>query len=286
MAAAGGLIFSLYIRRRIESINQTCTRIMSGELTNRAVVSGSDDEFDHLAQNINAMLTRINELIDGIRDISYNVAHDLRTPLNRLRNRLERLETAQTTGQVSGREVYEALKDIDRLIATFDSILRIAQAEVGAGIEHFTDVDLSALVQDVVDLYAALAEEKQQHLTAVIENGITLKGDRNLLTQAFANLIDNAIKYTPQGGAIAIRLQAHGQEIKLEVADSGSGIPPEYHQKVKQKFFRLEQSRTSPGNGLGLSLADAAFQLHSATLTFSDNAPGLIATVTFGTRTA
>jgi signal transduction histidine kinase len=172
-------------------------------------------------------------------------------------------------------EVRLSLVEIDALVATFNAILRIAQAEMGAGVEQFTDFNLSEAVIDVADLYRPVAEEKSQHITLEAAPDVTFNGDRHLITQTVANILDNAIKYTPRGGAIAVTLSVGPSLIELAVADSGPGIPKAFHHKVTEKFFRLEQSRSSPGNGLGLSLVSAAVKLHKGDLSFADNEPGL-----------
>ncbi len=276
LAAAGGMLISYTIYRRIEAINQAFRRVAAGALTTRVKVAGTGDEFDHLAMHLNQTLNRICELIDGVRDISYSVAHDLRTPLNRLRHRLESLLAPQVTQEKMTQEVRVSLAEIDALVGTFNAILRIAQAEMGAGVEQFTDFDLSQAVLDVADLYRPVAEEKSQHMTTEIAENITFNGDRHLMTQTVANILDNAIKYTTKGGAIAVTLSATDSYFELKIADSGPGIPEAFHGKVVEKFFRLEQSRSSPGNGLGLSLVSAAVKLHRGDLSFANNAPGLV----------
>lgn len=271
MALTGGLIIAHNINRRIEVINQVCRKVMTGDLEKRVKVTGSGDSFDKLAENFNQMMTRICDLIDGIKNISANVAHDLRTPLNRLRHRLENINGAKNSSD----QIKAAISEIDQLVATFNAILRISQAETGAGKEQFNYFNLSAVMQDVIDLYSALAEEKNIIFQSDIENNIIFHGDKHLLAQSVANLIDNALKYTPQGGKVSVSLQKNEDNIFIIVADNGPGIPEEFHEKVKEKFFRLEKSRTTPGSGLGLSMVDAAVKLHNGRITFSDNNPGL-----------
>lgn len=276
LGAVGGVYLARHIGRRLEMLNVMCARVMAGAMDERVPVSGADDEFDHLAENFNHMLARIGELIDGIRDISASVAHDLRTPLNRLRHRLERLEhSASLTPQRTKEELRLAITEIDALVSTFNAILRIAQAESGAQVERFEPFDLSGVMQDLCDLYEALAEDRRIAMHCTIEENVTAYGDRHLLTQAFANLLDNAIKYTPQHGRIEVRLTRSDEEIRITIADNGPGIPHELYGRVTEKFFRLEQSRSTPGNGLGLSLAKAAVSLHHGELIFSGNHPGL-----------
>ena len=279
LAAVGGMLISYIIYRRIEAINQAFRRVAAGALQTRVRVTGTGDEFDHLAMHLNQTLNRICELIEGVRDISYSVAHDLRTPLNRLRHRLESLLAPQLDKERITDEIRVSLGDIDALVATFNAILRIAQAEMGAGVEQFADFNLSEVVADVTDLYRPVAEEKSQQLTLDVGEEVTFHGDKHLITQAVANLLDNAIKYTQKGGHIAVRLAAAEMSIDLILSDDGAGIPQAFHHRVTEKFFRLEQSRSSPGNGLGLSLVSAAVKLHKGELAFTDNAPGLVVTI-------
>jgi signal transduction histidine kinase len=274
LAAVGGMLISYTIHRRIEAVNQAFRRVAAGALLTRVRVTGTGDEFDHLAVHLNQTLNRICELIDGVRDISYNVAHDLRTPLNRLRHRLESLLASSMTKDQT-EQVRLSIAEIDALVATFNAILRIAQAELGAGVEQFGDFNLSEVVADVVDLYRPVAEEKSQQVSVEIAPDATLHGDRHLITQAVANVLDNAIKYTPKGGHIAVTLAVAENTIELKLADDGPGIPEAFHSRVTEKFFRLEQSRSSPGNGLGLSLVSAAIKLHKGELSFMSNDPGL-----------
>lgn len=278
LSAAGGFFLSRTIERRLEGINQTCRKVMGGDLQTRVAVSGSADEFDHLAGNVNAMLNRICELIEGVRDISHNVAHDLRTPLGRLRNRLEILAAGPQTSDAVHDELRGAIAEVDALVATFNAILRISQAEMGAGFEHFQNFDLSATAENISELYRPVAEDKSLQYRAEIEQGLLCNGDRHLLSQAIANLLDNAIKYTPSG-EVALTLSHDEDGLLLTVSDDGPGIAPEYYEKVTGKFFRMESSRHSPGSGLGLSLVQAAIKLHGGELLFGDNAPGLKVTV-------
>jgi signal transduction histidine kinase len=279
LAAAGGMLLSWTMYRRIEIVNQAFRKVAAGALDTRVKVVGTGDEFDHLAVHLNQTLTRICELIDGIRDISYNVAHDLRTPLQRLRHRLESTQLPGADKEQMGEQVRLSIGEVDSVVATFNAILRIAQAELGAGIEQFTVFNLSEATEDIVDLYRPVAEEKAQQLTMEIAEGVMLNGDRHLVPQMIANILDNAIKYTPKAGKILVTLAVDAQQVLLKIADNGPGIPDAFYHKVTEKFFRLEKSRSSPGNGLGLSLVSAAVKLHKGELSFADNAPGLVVTI-------
>jgi signal transduction histidine kinase len=271
----GSALFSSVIKRRLERVNQICGQVISGNLDVAVPVTGSGDEFDHLATNVNTMLTRIAELVKGLKQTSDNIAHDLRTPLARHRIRLEGLINHPPRISQMQEHLKTGIDEVDMIVETLNSILRISQAQSGVASGHFVRFDLSSVMIDVVEFYAEFADQKDITMLDSIPFGITVTGDKPLITQAIANLIDNAIKYTPSGGEIAVALSQHDAMIECIVADNGPGIPTEYYDKVKERFFRLEASRTSAGTGLGLSLVDAMAKLHRGELTFSDNAPGL-----------
>jgi len=276
----GGVLMSRASLRRIEAINRTTREIIEGDLARRIPTRGSDDDFDELAQNLNAMLERIEALMEGIRHVSEGVAHDLRSPLTRLRHRLETARMAGRDPEEQRRLIEASIAEADTLLATFNALLRIAEAESGRGRAGFAPVDLDVVAQDVIDLYEPVAQEKKQTLTAALQPA-RLVGDRHLLSQALANLLDNAIKCSPDGGRIDVTLSTGDAGARLTVADNGPGIPPEYRGKVLERFFRLDPSRSTPGSGLGLSLVAAVARLHDATLTLDDNHPGLRITIAF-----
>jgi signal transduction histidine kinase len=265
--------------RRIELINQTSRNIMAGDLSQRIPIRGSGDELDQLAGNLNTMIDEIERLMDGIRHVSDNIAHDLRTPLTRLRNRLEQLLVDLEDGSPYRSQVEQGIAEADQLLATFAALLRIARIEAGGHKARFKPVDLAALVGDAAELYEALAEEKQLRFSTRVDASVSLEGDRDLLFQALTNLIDNAIKYTPAGGEVSLELMRVGKTADIAVSDTGSGIAETERDKVGQRFYRLESSRNTPGSGLGLSLVKAVAKLHRATLLLEDNAPGLKATL-------
>jgi signal transduction histidine kinase len=268
--------------RRLDSINSTSREIMAGDLSRRLPLSRAGDEFDTLARNLNRMLDRIERLMKGMREVTDSVAHDLRSPLNRLRNRLEGILRRLSPEDAEGTEIDAAILEADKLMATFDSLLLIAEAEAGAARNSMGQVDLSALAHDVWELYAPVAEESGIELDMARLNGpVPVRGNGNLLSQALANLVDNAIKYTPTGGRIQITAERNGEGAVLSVADNGPGIPEEDRPRVIERFVRLEASRHSPGTGLGLSLVAAVARLHEAQLELSDNHPGLKASVIF-----
>jgi signal transduction histidine kinase len=280
IAALCSTLIMRIISRRLSTVNQACTRVIHGNIKDRVHRSGSDDAFDHLAENFNSMLSWINDLIDGIRDVSNNIAHDLRSPLNRLRNRLENILIHQPDQEQTLHQIQSAIAEIDSLMATFNALLKISQAEAGAGIEQFSLLNLSELTSDVIDFYTPLAEEKEIELSSYIDDDIFINGEKHLISQAFANIIDNAIKYTPAAGTVLIHLSLIHGHAEFSVSDNGTGIPPAYYARVKERFFRLDNSRTTPGNGLGLSLVNAVIKLHQSEIIFSENKPsGLIVTI-------
>jgi len=285
LAMFGGIMMSRSTSKRVEIINQTSQKIMRGNLALRIPDRGTNDEFDQLARNLNEMLDRIVQLMEGIKHVSDSIAHDLRTPLTRLRNQLE--NTLLTVDRDQDKEqVAKSVAEADQLLATFNALLRIARLEVGNKISNFQAFELSGLTQDAAELYEALAEDKQQKFSLTIEQSVNIMGDRDLLFQTLCNLIDNAIKYTPEGGKIDISLTANQNETFLCVADSGIGIPEEERDKVFQRFYRVAKSRSLPGNGLGLSFVLAVMDLHQGKISLADNEPGLRIELQFPKQTS
>ncbi len=275
LALAGGLMMTSSMVRRIEAINDTSREIVEGDLTRRIPASGADDDFDKLVANLNGMLDRITGLMDAVRQVSDNIAHDLRTPLTRLRSRLEIARAQQGQSAAEARTAIEqAIEEADSLLSTFQALLRIARIEAEQRREGFAAVALGPLLTDVAELYEPVAAEHGQMLTVDLSKPLTTEGDRDLLFQAVANLVDNAIKYTPSGGRIVLGLQAGGEAVELYVADSGPGIPADQQERVFDRFHRLETSRSTPGSGLGLSLVRAVARLHGAGIRVTDNQPG------------
>jgi signal transduction histidine kinase len=283
LALLGGILMSRGLLRRIELINQTSREIMAGDLSQRIPTSGSTDDYDQLAGNLNAMLDEIERLMQGIRHVSDNIAHDLRTPLTRLRNRLEQLHTDLDINSPYLEQVERSITEADQLLSTFSAILRIARIEAGGHRANFAPVDLAALMHDAVELYEALAEEKNITISNQADASVYIDGDRDLLFQVLVNLLDNAVKYTPQDGQISLVIQKDNLVTELIVADSGPGIPIDERDKVDQRFYRLERSRSTPGSGLGLSLVTAVAHLHHANFLLKDNHPGLKAVLRFKT---
>ncbi len=276
LALVGGVLLALSAERRLAEINRTTRQIMAGDLSRRAPLKGSDDEHDELAQNINAMLDQIQNLLDGMRHVGDSVAHDLRGPITRLRNRLETVAAADTPNRD---DVADCVAQLDQVLATFNALLRIARVESGAYRSAFTTVDLQPIVRDVCELYQAAAEDKDVTLQADAQQSVEVFGDRELLAQVLTNLVDNAVKYTPTGGKVRIALERAGDTARLRVADSGPGIPASDRSRVLQRFTRLDRARSLPGNGLGLALVNAVAVQHHGRLTLGDNDPGLVVTV-------
>lgn len=275
----GGFLFSRTIMGRVERITRTCRRIMRGDLSQRIEGAGDTDELARLSDSVNEMLDQIERLMKGLREVSDNVAHDLRTPLNRLRARLE-VAVGNAIEPEEKAELQEAIEEADGLLATFSSLLRITRAEASLR-RSFDTVNLSAIFEDVIDLYRPLAEEKGIAFDVDMDSVTSATGDANLIAQTIANLTDNAVKYTLAGGSIRLTLRmANGQAI-FEISDTGPGIPEDLHEKVFERLYRLEQSRTSPGSGLGLSLVAAVAKSHGLNVQLSDNAPGLTVTIQF-----
>jgi signal transduction histidine kinase len=275
----GGTVMSRNLLRRVEQVNRTSERVMAGNLSDRVPLHGTKDEFDQLAANLNRMLDQIERLMTAMREVTDDVAHDLRTPLSRLRTRLERAlaipSGADPSGSASQAEaIRAAIDEADRLLATFNALLRIAELESGAHLDETAPIDLSEVARAAAGLYEPVAEEKGFGLSVVAEPGVRMSGDWHLLSQALANLLDNALKYAG-GGLIELRVFHENGQVILEVADQGPGIPEADRQSVLDRFVRLEPSRTTPGNGLGLSLVRAIARRHDGSVTLEDNKPGL-----------
>jgi signal transduction histidine kinase len=277
LGLVGGLLMSRNFLHRIDSITAASRSIMAGDLSKRVPVSGSGDELDQLSVNLNQMLDQIERLMAGMKEISSNVAHDLRTPLTRLRSRIEgALRTGETFAHKAALE--KTLEEADTLLATFNSLLSIARTEAGQLLEELKPVDLKEVVTDLAELFAPLAEESGGSLTLDAEDGVMVKADRQLLAQAISNLVDNALKYGVASGApeIALSVRSTPAEALIAVADRGPGVAEEDRARVTERFVRLDRARTLPGSGLGLSLAQAIARLHNGKLLLKDNHPGLL----------
>lgn len=272
------------VLRRIDNMSETSQKIVAGKLSERLTIDGSGDEFDRLASNVNNMLNRIEGLMVGLKDVSDNIAHDLKTPLTRMRNRIE----GALSGNASKAELRDALEgtiaESDNLIRTFDALLRIARVEAGSSIGIDEKVDLKAVIEDVTELYDPVAEEAGVTLKMALPDAtIVISASRELISQAVANLVDNAVKYASfddgQAACVLVHLEKINDKAVICVKDNGPGIAVEDYEHVIKRFTRLERSRTKPGSGLGLSLVSAVVKLHGGMLTFADNAPGLVVNV-------
>lgn len=283
----GGLLIGRSLLRRIEAVTETSRQIMSGDLSRRIPVGSSGDEFDRLASSLNAMLQRIGELVDGFKEVSDNIAHDLKTPLTRLRNRIE-TALRDTPGQDAYREALQAsIEEADDIIKTFDALLSIARLEAAAPGGARGELDLNAIVSGVCDLYEPVAEERGLKLSCRPAPAARIRGEPQLIAQAVANLLDNAIKYGGRPGqdrfaepGIFVSVALNGENAQITVADHGPGIPEPDRERVLKRFVRLEASRSRPGSGLGLSLAAAVARIHGGNVTLLDNEPGVKAVLT------
>ena len=286
LALFGGLIMSRDMRRRLEAINRTAQQIIHGDLTRRMPVVGTDDEFDRLSLNLNDMLNQIDRLMHAMREVSDNVAHDLRSPLTRLKSRLELTLFGHGNPDQYRQAIEQAVTETDKILSTFNALLSIAQAEAGAGRGDMEILSADTLCADVAELYEPLAEAKSLGFTTDFNGPAQLSGNRHLLFQAVANLLDNAFKYAGEGGAIELAVRPLGDMVEIVVADRGPGIPEADREHVLQRFVRLESSRTTPGNGLGLSLVSAVASLHQGSFALEDNKPGLRAVLRLPARPA
>lgn len=281
LGSLGSVMMGRSTLHRIETINLTSREIMSGNLSQRIPSRHTGDDFDTLAENLNNMLDQIESLMESVRRVSDNIAHDLRTPLARLRNHLEALLLSTDADASPYASLEQALAEADALLNTFNALLRIARIESQEDATNISPVDIGALITDVMELYEPLAQSKQLGFHAAVQTELVFQGDRDLLFQALANLLDNAIKYTPAHGHITLTLTRTDNEACLRLCDTGPGIPHARREQVLQRFFRLEQSRTTPGNGLGMSLVQAVMQRHRLVLELQDNHPGLCVNIHF-----
>ncbi|RUV81046.1 HAMP domain-containing protein, partial [Mesorhizobium sp. M5C.F.Ca.IN.020.14.1.1] len=292
MMALGGLLIWFFVGRaalkRIDIVSEASRRIMGGDLSGRLPVTGAGDEFDRLSENLNSMLARIATLNEGLKQVSDNIAHDLKTPLTRLRNRAE----ATLSGKHSTTDYRQALEgtiaESDQLIKTFNAILMISRLEAGYSSESTSRVDLAASVHDVVELYEPVAEEAGVKLETSGQDGFAVEGNRELIGQALSNIVDNAIKYSTDSTSeptVRVALDRVGREIRLSVTDNGQGIPDDADRaRATERFVRLERSRSQPGSGLGLSLAKAIMTFHNGRLDLLPADPGLSVVMSFPER--
>jgi signal transduction histidine kinase len=275
LGTVGAIAVRSLFSATLADISATAAAIGAGDLSRRVKVTGHSDEFDLLAETINEMLDRITRLMDGVRQVSNAIAHDLRTPITRARMRLE--DAAHTArDEADLRQAIErAQSDLDGIVAVFQALLRIAEIEAGARRSAFSRVDVAPLLGDLAELYEAAAEDTGQTLTARIPHAAPVFGDRDMIQQAVANLLDNAMKFSPAGGVIRLSARTIPGAIEISVADDGPGIPAQDRAHATERFFRGETARSTPGSGLGLALVQAVALLHGGALRLEDNAPGL-----------
>ncbi|MGO8952894.1 MAG: ATP-binding protein [Rhodomicrobium sp.] len=288
LGAAAGTMLALYARRRLGQINATAQEVLEGNLSGRIAVGEGGDEYDHLAQNINAMLDRIQRLVATVRGVTENIAHDLRTPLNRLRGRLEVALLSPRSLEEYQAVLKRAISESETIVGTFNGILKIARIKAGALSLPHAPVDLAEVVDELVDLYQAFAEENGVTVEARLPlaanrpaRRLIVLGDAHLISQAAANLLDNAIKYSPPGGKVVITAAQNASGTSLTVADNGPGIPEGKRTAMLDRFVRLDSETGKQGFGLGLSFAAAVAEWHGARLELTDNLPGLRATLLF-----
>lgn len=279
LALGLGLLQGRALLARIDALIGTARSIGAGRLNRRIPLSGQDDEFDELAEQLNAMLDRIQALMTGMRQVTDNVAHDLRRPLSRVRNLLD-VTAIKARDPTEYREaIGQAIDDLDEIIRTFNALIEIAQAEAGSFRGEWGAVRLSALAAEMGELYGAQAEEQGRTLEVAVQPDVEVTGNRHLLAQAFGNLLDNALKFTPAGTPLRLEVSAAGDRVRVTIRDQGPGIPPEEREHVLKRFVRLDAARTTPGSGLGLSLVAAIARLHGADLMLGDAGPGLAVTL-------
>ncbi len=280
LAVAGGLLLGSNFLRRIDTIGRTTRAIMEGDLSARIPVRGTNDEIDQLVASLNAMLDRIQQLMEGLRQVTGDIAHDLRTPLGRLRQRLEDArEHATSTGEYAT-ATEAAIAEADTLLEIFSALLRIAQIEAGAQRSAFSEFDLSELVRSIGEAYSPVAEDSQHTLELKIDDGVKFTGDRQLFAQMISNLVENALNHTPQGSTVRLSLAQRAPGFAVEVSDNGPGIPEAERNRVFDRFYRLDRSRTTAGSGLGLALVKAIATLHGLGIQLADADPGLRVTIT------
>ncbi len=281
LAFGGGTVISLAFLRQIDNINRTVGAINDGSLSERIPTSGTEDELDKLAKNLNKMLDRIQALMESLQHVSSNIAHDLRTPLGRMRQRLEIAGKTATDASSYQKAIKQAIQEIDAILSTFGSLLRIANIEAKSRGSSFSRINLSEVFRTVAETYQPVAEDMNKRIEATVVSRLFIHGDRDLLIQMLANLVENAIEHTPSGTTIQIGLDQTAQGPVGRLADDGPGIPACERDKIFERFYRLDNNRTAPGNGLGLALVKAVADLHGATISLGDNHPGAAFSIQF-----
>jgi len=275
MATSGAVLVRNLFKRSLANVSATATAIAAGDLTRRVRLSGRGDELDQLAEVINEMLDRIGRLMEGVRQVSNAIAHDLRTPITRARTRLEDAALHARTPEDLHAAIERAMADLDHIVSIFQALLRIAEIEAGSRRASFVQLDIAPLLSDVAELYEAVVEDRGVTLAIDVSGPLLVHGDGAMLQQAVANLLDNAVKFSPDNGAVGLRARSGPEGVRIEVSDQGPGIPPADRQRATERFFRGETARSTPGSGLGLALVSAVAQLHGGSLRLEDAEPGL-----------
>jgi signal transduction histidine kinase len=283
LGIVGGIALSHAFLKRVETIRRTAEAIIAGDLSRRVPIYGTDDDLDRLSQTLNHMLDRIAELMGSLQQVSADIAHDLKTPLARLRRRLELARFDTHPNSANGSLIDTAIQNVDGILATFDALLRIAQIEAGTRRSGFREFDLSEVFTIVVEAFVPSAEEAGKTLISQITPNISFLGDRELITQMLANLVENAIRHTPEGARIDVSLYKEPGKIAASVSDNGPGVPSVERERIFRRLYRLDQNRSTPGSGLGLSLVKAIADLHGISLEVLDAHPGLRIDINFPT---
>jgi hypothetical protein len=274
LAVMGAWLLRRSLEKRLSPIYRTARAIGAGDLTRRVPLSERDDEFDRLGATMNAMLDRIATLMEGVRGVSDAIAHDLRTPIARARAKLEEaLHSAHDEDSLRA-AVEQGIADLDAIARVFKAVLRIAEVEAGARRAAFAPTDLAPVLTDIAELYGASAEAREQHLQVDLPGALPLVGDRDLLAQAVVNLLDNALKFTPEGGTVRLSARLSDDAAEVSVADDGPGMAEDDRRRAGERFFRADAARTTPGSGLGLSLVRAVAALHRGEVLLGDTHPG------------
>jgi signal transduction histidine kinase len=284
LALVGGIFLSRATLARVSTIHRASKKIMAGHLSQRLPIRGSRDEFDQLSESMNAMLDRIEELMGTMKQVTTDIAHDLRTPLGRLRQRLEGARSGNPTVEDCLDALDNAKSETDQILQTFDALLQIGQINTLDMRKRFKAVDLSELTSQLVESYQPVATEKTQQFTAQIAPDLKVQGHRELLAQMLVNLIENAINHCPEGANINLRAFSHEGTVTLIFSDTGPGIPPAHRKNIFQPFYRLERSRKTPGSGLGLALVRSIATIHGVSISLDDNDPGLTIRLIFLNR--
>ena len=283
LAVGGGALIASRAQRRLDAVRDTMGRVSNGELAARIPLLGQGDDIDFLSRDINVALERLSAAVESMRQVSSDIAHDLKTPLNHLKMTLEDAQLSAAKGAPIGEALESALAEADQINQTFEALLRIAQIESGARKARFTTINLTEIYTSLADVYASVAEDAGQALVREFDprGESMIAGDKNLLTQMYANLIENAIRHCPPGTVIRLAIETTEGSVVTRVEDNGPGIPQGEHDKVFQRLYRLEKSRTTPGTGLGLSLVKAVADLHGGDVRLEDARPGLRVVVSY-----